>query len=177
MRKRVFGKRLKRDINERKALFKSLMTSLVLEEKIKTTEAKAKAVRGEMEKFVTKAKLKGEEARRHLTKYLAPNVVDKVISDIAPRFKERPGGYLRILKLNTRIKDNAHMVLMEWVEEGKIKDEKSKIKEKGELPKEKLQVDAKISKKTLKTGETKKIKKAATQVRKKNKTQKSSTSK
>lgn len=114
MRKNVFGRQLKRDTNERKALFKSLMSALVLKERIKTTEEKARAIRGQVEKLVTKAKIKGEAARSILSAYLLPNALDKMIKEIAPRFKERPGGYTRIIKLGRRFGDDAMMVLMEW---------------------------------------------------------------
>lgn len=116
MKKQVFGRRLKRDINERKALFKSLMSSLVLQERIKTTEAKAKAIRARIEKLVTEAKKKGEQAANLFGLYLSPVAIDKLISDVAPRFEKRSGGYTRILRLGSRFSDNASMVLMEWVE-------------------------------------------------------------
>mgnify|MGYP001612893833 CR=1 FL=1 len=118
MRKRIFGRRLKRDKNARKALFRSLMSSLVLESKIKTTEAKAKAIKGEIEKLVTIAKKHGQEARGLLVARLASEkVAEKIIIEIAPKFESRPGGYIRILKLGHRVKDGAKMVLMTWVEE------------------------------------------------------------
>lgn len=116
MRKRIFGRRLKRDINQRKLLFKSLMRELVVHGRIKTTEAKAKAVRGEVEKLVTKAKIQGDASRVHLQKYFTHDVMNKMIHDIAPLFKDRPGGYTRIMKMGNRIKDDAPMVMMEWVE-------------------------------------------------------------
>jgi len=118
MRKRIFGRRFKRDTNERKALFRSLMSSLVLHGKIRTTEAKAKSIRAEIEKLVTAAKNQGEEANRHIMKSL-PNetVVAKIIAEIAPKFATRPGGYTRIIRMDRRIKDGAKMVLMSWVEE------------------------------------------------------------
>lgn len=123
MRKQVFGKRLKRDVDERKALFKSLMSHLVLKERIKTTEAKAKAIKGRIEKLVTEAKKtlrqaqgKGEQAANLFGLYLSPAAVEKLISDVAPRFSERSGGYTRILRLGPRLSDNAQMVLIEWVE-------------------------------------------------------------
>jgi large subunit ribosomal protein L17 len=118
MRKRIFGSRLKRDTNQRKLLFRSLMRSLVLVGKIKTTEAKAKAIKGEIEKLVTKAKKKNNGARQLLMSRLADDlVVDKIISEIAPKFVSRPGGYTRILKLGRRLKDAAPMVMLTWVEE------------------------------------------------------------
>lgn len=118
MRKRVFGRKLKRDTNQRKSLFRNLASSFVLYGKIKTTEAKAKAVKGQIEKMVTKAKKHNEEARRFLLKDFSNElVVDKIIGEIAPKFQDRPGGYTRILKLGSRVKDNAQMVMMTWVEE------------------------------------------------------------
>src|SRR5260370_19178982 len=98
MRKQVFGRKLQRDSNERKAIFKGLMSSLVMNESLKTTEEKAKAIRGQVEKLVTKAKNRGTEARKFLSPYLHPEAVDKVISDLAVRFEKRPGGYTRIIK-------------------------------------------------------------------------------
>lgn len=116
MRKRIFGRRLQRDTNERKALFRSLMRELVLHGKIKTTQAKAKSIKGEVEKMVTKAKTQGESAFVHLQKKFTGDVVEKLIKEIAPLFKDRPGGYTRIIKMGRRVKDNAPMVLLEWVE-------------------------------------------------------------
>lgn len=118
MRKRIFGRRLKRDTNERKALFRSLMGSLVLHGRIRTTEAKAKSIKGELEKLVTIAKNKEENARNLLMSRLVNTiVVEKVISEIAPKFAARPGGYTRIIRMGPRVKDGAKMVLMSWVEE------------------------------------------------------------
>lgn len=118
MRKRIFGRRLKRDRNQRKALFRSLMRSLVLYGKIRTTEAKAKSIKGELEKLVTLAKNKEEDARNLLMSRLSnERVVERIISEIAPKFATRPGGYMRIVKMGPRLKDGARMVLMSWVEE------------------------------------------------------------
>jgi large subunit ribosomal protein L17 len=118
MRKRIFGRRLKRDRNQRKALFKSLMNSLVLYGKIKTTEAKAKSIKGEIEKLVTLARNKEENARASLMSRLSDErAVGKILSEIAPKFASRPGGYTRLIKMGPRFKDGAKMVLMTWVEE------------------------------------------------------------
>src|SRR3989344_2108962 len=118
MRKRIFGRRLKRDTNERKALFRSLMHGLVLHGKITTSKAKAASIRGEIEKLVTMAKNKGEEARHILIERLAnEKVADKIIGEIAPLFASRPGGYTRTLRMGERVKDSARMVLMAWLEE------------------------------------------------------------
>ncbi len=137
MKKNVFGRKLKRDKNERKALFKSLMSSLILNERIKTSEAKAKAIKPEIEKLVTKAK-KGENAARNiLSKNLSKEAVEKLIKDLAPRFDKRQGGYTRLIKLGKRLGDDSQIVLMEWtetkivpqeVEETKIKEDKKEEK-------------------------------------------------
>lgn len=123
MRKNVFGRQLKRDRNERKALFKNLISSLILNERIKTTEHKAKAIKAEFDKIVSRAK-KGENARRLLSSQLLKDAVDKAIRDIAVRFVTRPGGYSRIIKIGRRLSDNAEMVLMELVEADKVKSSK-----------------------------------------------------
>lgn len=128
MLKRVYGRKFKRDINQRQALFKGLMRSLALNESIKTTEAKAKSIKGHFEKLVTHAK-DGEISRYHLVKHVSEDAVDRLIGDIAPRMKDRPGGYTRIIRLENRLKDNAKMVVLELVEKGeKVADVSSKKK-------------------------------------------------
>ena len=116
MKKNIFGRRFKRDIKERKALFKSLMSSLVLKEKIKTTEAKAKAIKGDVDKLITTVKKNEDNARRFLTKSLSPVALEKLIGKVVPRFKNRQSGYTRIIRLGKRSSDHASMVIMEWVE-------------------------------------------------------------
>ncbi len=118
MRKNVFGRQLKRDANERKALFKNLLTSLVLEERITTTPAKAKAIKAAADKLVTKAKKGGDVALRALAPDVRHIAVEKLINQIAPRFVTREGGYTRIIKVGRRVADNAPQVIMEWVVKG-----------------------------------------------------------
>lgn len=116
MRKQVFGRQLKRDTNERKALFKGLASSLVIHERIETTEEKAKAIKGYVEKMVTKAKNNdATQAHRLLQAHLTNDALKKLLSDVAPRFADRQGGYTRIIKLGNRFSDNASMALIEWV--------------------------------------------------------------
>lgn len=118
MKKHVFGRQFKRDSNERKALFKNLLTSLVLEERIKTTEAKAKAIKGAADKLITKAKKGAESAYRELHPDVNQPAVVKLIEDIAKRFSTRQGGYTRIIKIGKRrVADNAEMVYLEWTEQ------------------------------------------------------------
>ncbi len=116
MRKNVFGRQFKRDLNERKALFKGLISSLVIHEEIRTTEQKAKSVRGLAEKLVTKSRKEKLQAHALLQPYLTPEALKKMLSDIGPRFANRPGGYTRITKLPNRFSDNADMVTLAWVE-------------------------------------------------------------
>jgi large subunit ribosomal protein L17 len=125
MRKNVFGRKFKRDKNERKALFKSLMSALVLAERIETTEAKAKAIRPEIEKLVTKAKKGSNAAKMVLEQSLTKRAVEKMLASVAPRFTDRQGGYTRLIKLGRRFGDDAPVVVMEWTEtESQIPEEK-----------------------------------------------------
>lgn len=137
MKKNVFGRQFKRDTNERKALFKGLMTSLVMHDRIQTTEEKAKAIKGHVEKLVTKTLKKGENAKRELLPFLGADAVKKMIIDIAPRFTNRRGGYTRIIKLGKRFGDNASIVILEWVEQSnrsKEQDSKVSIKSDAKAP-------------------------------------------
>lgn len=160
MRKQVFGRQLKRDANERKALFYSLMSSLVLKEQIETTEQKAKAVKGEIEKMVTKAKKQNSQAKKMLEGRITYPALNKLLSDIAPRFTTRPGGYTRIIRLGRRLGDNASMVSLEWVDK-KTQVQAIKVKKETEA---KAPVPAKVDKKekiTKKTTAQKSVKKIA----------------
>jgi large subunit ribosomal protein L17 len=117
MRKKVFGRQLKRDKNERKALFKSLLSSLVLYESIQTTEAKAKAIKSSADKLITKAKKGGLHSVRLVSPELSTTqVVKKLLNIIAPRFANRQSGYTRIIRTGKRLKDNAQEVILEWTE-------------------------------------------------------------
>ena len=120
MRKKVFGRQLKRDKNERKALFKSLLGSLVLYESIQTTEAKAKSIKSSADKLITKAKKGGLHSFRLVSPDLSSQAVKKLLNIIAPRFEGRQGGYTRIIRTGKRLKDNAQEVIIEWTELAKI---------------------------------------------------------
>lgn len=126
MKKKVFGRKLKRDRNERKALFKGLLSELVLHERIKTTEPKAKAVKGLADKLVTKVKKNGQNAFNSLQEYLHPDAIRKLITDVAPRFANRAGGYTRVLRIGSRVADNAQMVIMEWTEVAQVQVSEAK---------------------------------------------------
>lgn len=140
MKKQVFGRKFKRDKNERKALFSGLISAMILNGRIETTEEKAKAIRGDLERLVTKAK-KGEISRRLLQKDLKIFEIDKMINQIGPSFANRIGGYTRIIKAGRRFNDNAGMAILEWTEKinqvSKIKSQKSdeKVDKKKSLEK------------------------------------------
>ena len=117
MRHKVTGRKFDRDSSHRMAMFRNLVTDLLDYEKIVTTEAKAKEIQGLAEKTITLGKRNDLAARRKMLTFVYDGkVVEKVFSDIAPRFKERPGGYTRITKLGPRQGDGAIMVQLELVE-------------------------------------------------------------
>ena len=115
MRKRNKGRILSRNKNQRKALLKSLMSGLFLHERIETTEAKAKELRVVAEKAITRARNNTVFSRRVLAQGLAPRIVKKLVDEIAPKYKDRNGGYTRIIKLGARKSDSAKMVIIELV--------------------------------------------------------------
>jgi large subunit ribosomal protein L17 len=113
----IAGRHLGRNSSQRKALFKGLVTQVFQHERIETTEAKAKAVRADVEKIITLAKRGDVHSRRLVLKTVADKkVVEKVFDKIGPRYKERNGGYTRIVKLGPRHGDNAEMVFLELVD-------------------------------------------------------------
>ncbi len=116
MRHRKKGKILDRKIGPRKALLRNLAVSLILYEKIQTTRAKAKTLRPIVEKLITKGKINNLTARRYLLKYLyKESAVKKILEDLSPRFKERKGGYTRIINIGRRQGDGAEIVQIELV--------------------------------------------------------------
>src|SRR5258708_750666 len=116
MRKNVFGRKFKRDTNERKAFFKGLISSLVINERIRTTEPRAKAIKGDADKIITKVKRNKDLAKRTLGKLLNQEALNKLINDVAPRFANRNGGYTRIIRIGKRFGDDAMEVMIEWTE-------------------------------------------------------------
>jgi large subunit ribosomal protein L17 len=124
MRHRVKGRHLGRSTGQRQALFRNLITELFRNEKIRTTEAKAKAIRGQADKLVALA-VRGHQAedpayRVHAIRQAAarlndPKVVQKLFNELAEKYEDRRGGYTRILKLGPRKGDAAPMVLIELV--------------------------------------------------------------
>lgn len=116
MRHRKTGKILDRKVGPRTALIKNLAQSVILYEKVKTTEAKAKAVRSYVERLVTVSKNPTLANRRLLIKRLpTQNAVRKLIEVLGPRYQKRAGGYTRITKLGTRPGDRAEVAQIEFV--------------------------------------------------------------
>lgn len=124
MRHNVAGVKLGRKKDERSALRRTLVSQLFEHERIRTTRAKAEAVRGQAERLISLAKranAAGEEKTVHARRLAAarmgnPEMVKKLFDDIAPRFENRAGGYTRVVKLGPRLGDAADMVLLELVE-------------------------------------------------------------
>jgi large subunit ribosomal protein L17 len=117
MRHRRDRRKLSRDSGHRKALFMNLSREVLSHERIKTTEAKAKAVKPEVEKLITLGKRGDMHARRQAMAKLGQDkfVVYRLFEEIAPRYADRPGGYTRILKLGPRGSDSTEMVFLELV--------------------------------------------------------------
>lgn len=126
MRHSVYGKHLGRNKNERTALFKSLVQDLLIHSSIETTETKAKAVKGLVDKIINQAKSK--ESRRLLQSFLTnKSLREKLIKEVVPNLKDRNSGYTSVVKLGLRKGDNAMMVRMSLLtEEVKVKSEESK---------------------------------------------------
>jgi large subunit ribosomal protein L17 len=117
MRHRRAGKKLGRDSAHRKALYSNLAGALIEHGRIKTTEAKAKAVKPFAEQMITLGKRGDLHARRlALAELRSQDVVHQLFADVAPRFADRPGGYTRIVKLGPRFGDAAEMVYLELVD-------------------------------------------------------------
>jgi large subunit ribosomal protein L17 len=125
MKHGVAGRKLGRDSGQRSALLRGLVTELFRHDRISTTEAKARFMRGEAEHLITVAKKGIAEggnnvhAHRLAAKVITdPAVTKRLFNDIAPRFTERPGGYTRMIKIGPRVGDGAEMVVIELVEKG-----------------------------------------------------------
>jgi len=121
MRHRRATKKLGRNTSHRRALLRNLVTSLIMEERIETTPAKAKAMRPHVEKMITLGKRGDLAARRLALGYLLTRAsVDRLFDTVAPRFGDRNGGYLRIIHKGWRTGDGAETVLIELVGSEKV---------------------------------------------------------
>ncbi len=115
MRNLKKGRILSRTTGQRKALLKNLSHQLINKEKIKTTEAKAKELSVFIEKKITKGKIDDINSRRYLARYFTPKTVKKIVEEIGPKYKERNGGYTRIIKIPPRRGDGSKMAYIELI--------------------------------------------------------------
>ena len=134
MRHRLQSKRFSRSPEARKALIRGLVCSLVEHERIRTTLSKAKELRRHVERAVTLGRKADVNATRHLvSRYCSKDTAFKIVHKLSVRFKDRPGGYTRILKLGPRVGDGAPMAFIEFVDFNPAEDKadkKFKIKTK-----------------------------------------------
>ncbi len=148
MRHRKKGRKLGVNTKHRRAMLRNLAANLFQHESIKTTDTKAKELRSFAEKVITLAKEDTLHARRHVLRILDnKEAMRKLFSEIAPRYKNRPGGYTRIVKIGMRRGDNAPLSQVELVEEGVERKPRKKVKKRVEEqqvlpppPKEEAQV-------------------------------------
>ncbi len=132
MRHRNSGRQLSRNASHRHALMRNMATSLLLHETIRTTVPKAKELRRVVEPLITLAKIDSLGKRRLAFSRLRDlRIVEKLFTDLGPRFKARAGGYTRILKMEPRPGDSADMALMQLVEAAAVPAEKAEEPAKG----------------------------------------------
>lgn len=139
MKKKVFGYQLNRDKNERKALFRVLISAFVENGEIETTLSKAKAIQSQAEKLITRAKKGSLADRRIVLRFLTKSkLVSKLFDIIAPVFKERQGGYTKIIKTGKRRGDSAMMAKLIFSEDIPLEIKREVLrKEKAEKSEEK----------------------------------------
>lgn len=128
MKKKVFGRKFSRGTSGRIALFRALVRALVLNGKITTTKARAKAVQGQIDKYVSHAKKGGVSLRRKVLAEMGNDreTVDRLFGKIAPVFAKRESGFSKITLLKRRKGDNAEMVMLEWVDKVQEEDKADK---------------------------------------------------
>lgn len=131
MRHGMTGRKFGRTSGQRKAMFLGLAKSLIEHGSIRTTLPKAKDLRPIIEKMVTKARTQTLHVRRQLVSDLRDAAtVERLMSDIAPRFAQRPGGYTRIVKAGVRFGDNAPMAIIQWVDTQEVSQKSQAVEEK-----------------------------------------------
>jgi large subunit ribosomal protein L17 len=116
MYKRIKGKKFSRKTDQRKAFMRSLASNLILQERTVTTKIRARQAATLVEKLITKAKKNDLASKKALVAFLPTAAVQKLITSIGPRFKDRNGGYTRIAKLGPRAKDGAPMAIVELLD-------------------------------------------------------------
>lgn len=133
MRHKIAGTNFNRTANQRKALLRGLVASLFEHQRIETTLAKAKAIKGIAEKLITFGKRGDLHAKRMVMSYIPNRVVmARLFSDIAPRFADRNGGYLRIVQTRQRVNDRAPMAIIEFIDYEDIKARSAEPAKKSE---------------------------------------------
>jgi large subunit ribosomal protein L17 len=117
MANRIGGRKLSRQTGPRKALYKNLVVAVLRYEQVKTTEARAKEVRGQVDRMITLAKDGSLTARRRIVAELPnePLVIDKLLNEIAPKYEDRSSGFTRIVRIGKRAGDAAPIVQLELV--------------------------------------------------------------
>lgn len=132
MRHRVKGKKLSRNSSQRKALFKGLINSLFIHGAIETTESKAKAIRGLVDKLISKGKKGTLHSRRLIGAFLQnKKVVNRIVDEFGPLFAKRSSGFSRMTHLGKRRGDDAMMVKLELIEKPAVKVLEEKVITKG----------------------------------------------
>jgi len=138
MRHLVSGRKLGRNPAHRRATLRNLVTNLIEKERIQTTILRAKAARPLAERLITLGKRDTLHARRQAAAFLmTPGATQKLFTDLAPRFADRPGGYTRIVRTGWRIGDGAELAILEFIGSDLKKKEKKPRKEALEAPPEK----------------------------------------
>jgi len=151
MRHLKTGRKFGRTSAHRKALFRNMVTALIGRERIRTTLAKAKELRGEVEKTITLGKKGTLHARRHALKLVADkDSLKKIFGPLAERYANRPGGYTRVIKLGSRLGDDAPMAFIELVDREDESPIKPPVKEKKVEESTKKKVAGEITKKPKK---------------------------
>jgi large subunit ribosomal protein L17 len=184
MRHLKAGRKLNRTSAHRKALFRNMVTALIDNERIRTTLAKAKELRGKVERTITLGKKGTLHARRNALKLVADrDSLSKIFGPLAERYANRPGGYTRVIKLGNRLGDDAPMAFIELVDREVDTSVKDKKKEAGEnkketknekTPSKKTEIKAtakkpKDEKKTIEKADSKKTPKDKEKLEEKNK--------
>jgi large subunit ribosomal protein L17 len=136
MRHLKSGSKLGKQPAHRRAVLRNLVTNLIEKERIHTTVLRAKATRRLAEKMITLGKRDSLHARRQAASFLmTPGATEKLFSDLAPRFADRPGGYTRIVRAGWRLGDGADLAILEFIgSELKKKEKKPRKKEEVEAP-------------------------------------------
>jgi large subunit ribosomal protein L17 len=148
MRHRNYGRKLSRNTEHRRALLRNLVTSLILEERIQTTVAKAKAARGVAERLISLGKRGDLHARRLAARTcMTAPAVSKLFDDLAKRYATRPGGYTRIVHTGWRKGDGADMALLELVGTEALQKLAEKRAQKAEVRRKKVEEAAAAEKK------------------------------